>query len=44
VPPGQYFFGWIVTTDTAERSSSNNQAILLRDHNSGFARVRVTVT
>jgi len=44
VPAGQYFFGWIVTTDTAERSSSNNQAILLRDHNAGFARVRVTVT
>jgi len=44
VPPGQYFLGWIVTTDTAERSSSNNQAILLRDHSSGFARVRVTVT
>jgi hypothetical protein len=44
VPAGQYFFGWIVTTDTAERSSSNNQALLLRDYTSGFARVRVTVT
>ena len=44
VSPGQYFFGWILTTDTAERSSSNNIALLLRDHNFGFARVRVTVT
>jgi hypothetical protein len=44
VPLGQYFFGWIVTTDTPELSSSNNTAILLRDHNSGFAKVRITVT
>lgn len=44
VPAGQYFFGWIVTTDTAEASSSNNTAMLLRDHNNGFAKVRVTVT
>jgi hypothetical protein len=44
VPPGQYFFGWIVTTDTPERSSSNNQAILVRDHTSAFAKVLITVT
>jgi Matrixin len=44
VPAGQYFFGWIVTTDTPERSSSNNQAILMRDRNAGFAKVRITVT
>jgi hypothetical protein len=44
VPPGRYFFGWIVTTDTPERSSSNNQAILLRDHNAGFAKVLINVT
>jgi hypothetical protein len=44
VPAGQYFFGWIVTTDTPERSSSNNQAILMRDHNAGFTKVRITVT
>jgi hypothetical protein len=44
VPPGQYFVGWILTTDTAERSSSNNVALLRRDHGSGFAKVRVTVT
>ena len=43
VPRGQYFLGWIVTTDSAERSSSNNTAILMRDHNAGFAKVRVTV-
>ncbi len=40
---GQYYLGWIVTTDTAERSSSNNTAMLLRDHNSGFGKVRITV-
>jgi hypothetical protein len=44
VPAGQYFFGWIVTTNTPERSSSNNQAVLMRDHNAGFAKVRFTVT
>ena len=43
VPRGQYFLGWIVSTDSAERSSSNNTAILMRDHNAGFAKVRVTV-
>jgi hypothetical protein len=43
VPPGQYFLGWMVTTDSGERSTSNNTAILMRDHNAGFARVRVTV-
>jgi hypothetical protein len=43
IPAGQYYVGWIVTTDTAERSSSNNQAILMRDHNAGFAKVRITV-
>ena len=43
VPPGQYFLGWILTTDSAERSSSNNTAILMRDHNAGFAKVHVTV-
>ena len=43
VPTGQYFLGWIVTTDTAERSSSNNTAILMRDHNAAFAKVRITV-
>lgn len=44
VPAGQYFLGWIVTTGSAERSSSNNTALLLRDHTTGFARVRITVT
>jgi hypothetical protein len=44
VPAGQYFFGWIVSTSTPERSSSNNQAILMRDHNAGFEKVRITVT
>lgn len=43
VPPGQYFLGWIVTTDSTERSSSNNTAILMRDHNSQFAPVSVTI-
>jgi hypothetical protein len=43
VPAGQYFLGWIVTTDTPERSSSNNTAILMRDHNAAFAKVRITV-
>jgi hypothetical protein len=43
IPSGQYFFGWIVTTDSAERSTSNNTAILMRDHTAQFARVRVTV-
>ncbi len=44
VPAGQYFLGWIVTSDTAERSSANNTAILMRDHTAGFTKVRVTVT
>jgi hypothetical protein len=39
LPAGQYFLGWIITTDTAERSSSNNMAILMRDHNAAFAKV-----
>jgi hypothetical protein len=43
VPPGRYFVGWIVTTSSAERSSSNNIALLLRDRNSGFAPVQITV-
>ena len=43
VPAGQYFLGWIITTDTPERSSSNNTAILMRDHNAAFAKVRITV-
>ncbi|MDF3311602.1 hypothetical protein P3H15_42240 [Rhodococcus sp. T2V] len=43
VPAGQYFLGWIVTTDTPERSSSNNTAILMRDHTAAFAKVRITV-
>ena len=43
VPAGQYFLGWIITTDTAERSTSNNIAILMRDRNSAFAKVRITV-
>ena len=43
VPPGRYYLGWIVTTSSAERSSSNNIALLLRDRNSGFAPVRITV-
>jgi matrixin len=43
VPPGQYFVGWIVSTSSAERSSSNDIALLLRDRNSGFAPVRITV-
>ena len=36
--------GWIVSTSSAERSSSNDIALLLRDRNSGFAPVRITVT
>jgi hypothetical protein len=44
VPPGRYYLGWILTTTSAERSTSNNTAILLRDHTTGFARVQVTVT
>ncbi|WP_020108256.1 hypothetical protein [Nocardia sp. 348MFTsu5.1] len=44
VPAGQYFVGWIVTTDTPERSTSNNTAILMRDHNANFAKVRITVS
>jgi len=44
VPAGQYFLGWIVTTDTAERSSANNTAILMRDHNAAFEKVRIAVT
>lgn len=44
VPVGQYFLGWILTTDSPEASSGNNVAILLRDHNSAFAPVKVTVT
>ena len=43
VPAGQYFLGWIVTTDTAERSSANNTAILMRDQNAAFEKVRITV-
>jgi hypothetical protein len=43
VPAGQYFLGWIITTDTTERSSSNNIAVLMRDHNAAFAKVRITV-
>lgn len=44
IPPGLYFLGWIVTTDSTERSTANNTAILMRNHNSGFAQVRITVT
>jgi hypothetical protein len=44
VPAGQYFLGWIVTTDTPERSSANNIAILLRDYTTGFAKVKITIT
>jgi hypothetical protein len=44
VPVGQYYLGWIVSTDTPERSSSNNQAILLRDYTTGFAKVLINVT
>lgn len=43
VAPGRYFVGWIVTTDTSERSGSNNRAIMMRDFNSAFAKVRVTI-
>ncbi|HEY2221359.1 hypothetical protein [Actinomycetospora sp.] len=43
VPPGQYFLGWIVSTDSPELSSSNNTALLLRDYTTGFARVQVSV-
>ena len=44
VPAGQYFLGWIITTDTPERSSSNNIAILMRDHIAAFEKVRITVS
>jgi hypothetical protein len=43
VPAGQYFLGWIITTDTPERSSSNNTAVLMRNHNAAFEKVRITV-
>jgi len=43
VPTGQYFLGWIITTDTTERSTANNTAVLMRDHNAAFEKVRITV-
>jgi Matrixin len=43
VPPGQYYLGWIITTDSQEASAANNTAILMRDHVSGFAKVKITV-
>lgn len=42
-PSGQYFLGWILTTDAHELSSSNNTTLLLRDRTSGFTEVRVRI-
>ena len=42
-PNGTYHVGWILTTDSSERSSANNTALLLNSHTSDFSEVTVTV-
>jgi hypothetical protein len=41
--PGTYYAGWVLTSDTAELTTSNNTAILLRDSAAGFAAQTIRV-